>query len=423
MAGRTATQNGDWNDNATWGGASFPTSSDSVGLGTFHVTANVVSACQNLSGGPSSELILTKNNFTSAGTMALADVAVTTGPDMAGVTLQAGLIDIGASGSLTLSDDLAIVGNFELGGGTLDMNSKDMTANGNIVYSSGTLSNAGRITQDGTSDLNWGTLANLFDYAIAADATITLITAATTSARSFTSAAGSSLSPTTDQKFQVRTPMGAGWWVQAGSVSCEVRVWSANSAPGGDIILTDANLRFDADGIFTATMDGNINLGTGTLSVLGAGAGKTQTIEMEANALTCVLALLGRASGTADGKLDLGTGTHSIGEIKGFHADNADNTLALGTCTILNMTTGIVGVNLDTVTATVAHLHGDGTSTITDVDISAGGTIICHNFNQAGSTGNSGDIIFASRVPGAIVPSGILQHTRHQNRRRSRRMA
>ncbi len=421
MADRVATQNGNWNDTATWGGAAVPTISETVHLLTFHVTANVVSSCTWLTGGTSSELILTKNDFTASSTITLDEIAVTTAPDMAGVTLAASLVDIGTNGSLTLSDDLAIVGNLKLGGGTLDMNSKDMTVNGNVVWSAGTLSNRGTLTQS-TGQLNWSSASQTFDYGIAAGATVTLVISATSYAKSFTSGSNSSLESPTGKRFTVFLPTGSGWWVQGGDVSVNVLIFQANMAPGGPIVLLGNNLHFQSGSITTVTMDGEIDIGGGDLTIDGSIAGRRQIVEMGSYSLTCASAVIGNLGNAGDGELDLGSGTHSIGSISGGHLDNTDNTLALGTCTILNMTTGIVGAKIDTVTATVAHLYGDGTSTITDVTL-ASGTIICHNFNKTGSTGNSGDIIFVSGVPGAIVPSGILQHTRHQNRRRSRRMA
>ena len=422
MADRTASQNGDWNDNATWGGASFPALLDLVDLATFHVDANVPSACATLVGGISSELRLTKNNFTCLSTMTLADVAVTTGPDMEGVILQAILVDIGANGSLTLSDDLVIVGNFELGGGTWDMGSNDMTVYGNLIYSGGSMANDGRVIQ-GSGNLDWFTAPNLLDYEQAAGSLVSIVGAPYSWVRKFTQAVDATLQSPTG-KYMLMYQADAGWWNALGTVTADVHVNRTLTAPGNTISLVNADLYFETNAVHSITMDAGIALGTGALRVHGSGAAPgCYTLTMGSHGVTCGDVVIGKASAvTGKGIVDLGSGTHSIASIAGGHADNDGNTLALGTCTILNMTTGIVGVNLDTVTATVAHLYGDGTSTITDVTL-ASGTIICHNFNKTGSTGNTGDIIFVSGVPGAIVPSGILQHTRHQNRRRSRRMA
>lgn len=393
MADRTASQNGNWNDNATWGGAAFPTIAESVDLATFHVTANVLVACASLVGGVSSELILLRQYFTCAGTMTLDNVAVTTAADMAGVFLGAALVDIGENGSLTLSDDYFINGNLELGGGVLDIGSNDLLVRGDLTYSSGTLSNPGTITQE-TGNLNWSGFNATFHFAVAPDQTVTLVTAAVSFVKSFTSTSGSTLQPTTTQELEVRSPS-VGWWSQAGTVSCDVFIFRGNSAPGGDITLADADLTFQADGVFTVTMDGNIDIGAGTLNIEGALNDHTQTLDMNGFLLTTALVILGRGGNTGDGKLDLGEGTHSIGEIKGNLAANVDNTLTLGTCSITDMTTGIVGLLIDTHTATVAHLHSaNGTSTINDMNTT--GAVYCHSFDESGSGNLTGNIYFVS---------------------------
>ncbi len=422
MADRVATQNGNWNDTATWGGAAVPTISETVHLLTFHVTANVAASCTWLTGGSSSELILTKNDFTASGTITLAEIAVTTAVDMAGVTLSASLVDIGTNGSLTLSDDLAIDGNLELGGGTLDMGSNNLTVYGNITYSGGSMANDERVIQ-GSGNLDWFSSVNLLDYEQAAGSLVSLVNSESSWIRKFTQPGDATLQSPTG-KYMVMYQADAGWWNALGTVTADVHVNRTSSAPGSTISLVNADLYFQTSSVNSITMDAGIALGTGALRVYGSlASANSYTLTMGSYGVTCGDVVIGRATAvTGKGTVDLGSGTHSIASIAGGHANNDGNTLALGTCTIRNMTTGIVGLKIDTVTATVAHLYGDGTSTITDVTL-ASGTIICHNFNQAGSTGNSGDIIFVGAVPGAIVPSGILQHTRHQNRRRSRRMA
>jgi len=138
MAAFTATQNGNWDASATWGGAGVPGVEDTVDLDTFHVTANVVSACASLVGGASSELILTKNNFTCAGVMTLDNVAVTTAADMEGITLSASEFDIGTDGSLTLSDDLILDADLEIDGGGIDTGGNVLALTGDLIRTSGT---------------------------------------------------------------------------------------------------------------------------------------------------------------------------------------------------------------------------------------------------------------------------------------------
>ena len=48
MAVYTATQNGNWNDPATWGGVGTPTSADDVNTASYTVTVNADSSCKNI---------------------------------------------------------------------------------------------------------------------------------------------------------------------------------------------------------------------------------------------------------------------------------------------------------------------------------------------------------------------------------------
>ncbi len=327
-----------------------------------------------------------------------------------------------AANDVTMDEASAALAGFTLGGGALDMASFAMTVNGNMAYSAGTLSNPGTVTQGGTSTLAWGSGTAALIYAQAAGSIISLITDMFSQVQSFAQPSFATLQSSEGRLLLVVDPS-AGWWNALGTVDVEVWI-REGTAPGNDIVLTDKPLRFFTSTIATLTMDANIDTGTGALGVDGTGTGDSMTLSMAGFALTCGAAILGAtAANTGNGILNLPSGVHSIASVAGGNAANSGNTLALGTSTIRNMTTGIVGVDIDTVTVTAAHLYGDGSSTITDVDISAGGVIRCHNFDEANSTGNAGAIIFVTGVPGAIVPSGILQHTRHQNRRRSRRMA
>ena len=396
MADRVATQDGNWNDNATWGGAAFPTISETVHLLTFHVTANVVASCTWLTGGTSSELILTKNDFTASSTITLDEIAVTTAVDMAGVTLTATLVDIGTNGSLTLSDDLAIDGNLELGGGLLDMNSKDIVVAGNLTYSGGTLDNPGTMTQD-DGTLDWGSYTNGLNYELAPGATVSLVDSVFSDVAKFTSPDPSLLQSVQGRSLAFYQPA-AGWWAAEGTVAVDVLVNRGQNASGDvAITLADKNLTFQTNGTASITMTADIDIGTGAIVIQGALADKHQTLDMTGQSVTCGAIRLGpAAANSGEGVLVLDGATHSIASIAGGHADNADNTLALGTCTINDMVAGIDGTLIDTVTATAVHLYGNGATTITDVDISAGGFIFCHNFNKAGSTGNVGNVRFVA---------------------------
>ena len=300
-----------------------------------------------------------------------------------------------AANDVTMDEASNPLGAFTLGGGDFDMASFAMPVNGDVVVSGGGIANPGTVTQGGESAMDWGS-GSTFHYALAAAAVVT-IGGATCFVRSFSAPAGATLQPLVDQTLAVLAPE-AGWWVSEATVTVHVLVTDTNAAPGGDIVLVDKNLTIQSSATHAITMDGDIHIGTGELRVMGTGVGDAQSVTMNGNALMCGPVVLGATSGTGEGNLDLDGATHSIASIAGRHDDNDANTLALGTCSI-TMTTGIAAgspTQIDTVTATVVHLYGNGSSTIKGVDISAGGTIYCHDFDRTGSTGNDGDIRFVS---------------------------
>lgn len=415
MAVVTSIANGDWIADAAsvWDTGAIPAVGDTTLLNGHAIVVDGGISITNLLGAGAATLAFGAQTFDASNAMVLDSIEATAGA----ATITASSFAIGETagrGKLTLTDDLTLTSDFELDGGELDMNSKDIAITGNIVYSSGTVSNRGTITQGGSNILDWGETTSIFDYHVEAGATIT-VDNGVSYVKSFTSGVGSTIQPDTTDALTIRQPS-AGWWSsQLGTVAINVNVFVTNAAPGGDITLEDTNLAFQGNDT-TITMDGAIDLGAGTLTVAGYTTGKNQILNMDIFSLTCDAVLLGTAAAdTRDGDLNLGSGTHSIGSITGGHANNTDNTLALGTCAI-SMTTGIVGANIDTVTATAAHLYGNGTTTIKNVDISAGGTIYCYNFDKAGSTGNSGDIRFVSKLS-APPPSVFHRAPRRRLRR------
>lgn len=96
MAARTASVSGNWNDTATWGGASFPVAGDTVTINAgITVTVNVASACASVVVNAGAAAGITMNN-----TLTLT----------AGLTLQSNTVISGAS-ALTLTASQTLTSN------------------------------------------------------------------------------------------------------------------------------------------------------------------------------------------------------------------------------------------------------------------------------------------------------------------------
>ncbi|MGG9972180.1 autotransporter-associated beta strand repeat-containing protein [Ferruginibacter sp. SUN002] len=121
LAQRTASVSGNWNNTATWGGASVPTSTDAVTInGNVTVTVNVSNAtCLSMAINPSNNNQTGTLAFTSGGV-----VAVLGNVTIGGSGNRAGSIDMSSGGTLQLTGAFTIsnLNTFTAGTGTIEYN-------------------------------------------------------------------------------------------------------------------------------------------------------------------------------------------------------------------------------------------------------------------------------------------------------------
>jgi len=284
----------------------------------------------------------------------------------------------------------------------------DMLVSGDFKFKSATATWADaddcQVTIDGDGDLENAGYANTIKELVVVDGVT-----ATLTANCFTKKASPAGTIDGAKALYIFGPTAA-WWNQTGSgaVECDVVVRNATAGPGGAVTLSDTDLTvLSSLGDKTLTLDADVSVGAGTIKLETTGAGDDQTLTGTGVLTASLLQLSTHTGAGASCTANLTGETHFIGAINGTAQgeNGAQNILALGTCNIQSMTTGLDGANL-TVTADSVHLYGNGsTTTIKNVDISAAGTIWCHGFDEAGSTGNheDSDIRFVGGAGGQML--------------------
>lgn len=230
-------------------------------------------------------------------------------------------------------------------------------------YTAGTATGLS-ITQSGTNDADWNTsTGKLVLYTAGTGATITLKgTAVITQAL----AGSGAIAPDASEYIYIHTPAD-NFWSYTGACSAPLKIYHGVSvSSGAAITLVNANVDVVSSGD-TLTMDGNLNIGTGALTLRGATTGANSTLTMSGNGLTCASVLVGyTTANVGSGIINFGSGLHIITGNMGRGNDaNTANAFALDTGNFL--LGGILngdnqGTNGITVTSDGANIVASGAS-------------------------------------------------------------
>lgn len=194
----------------------------------------------------------------------------------------------------------------------------------------------------------------------------------------------------------------------SGTITCDVMFTTVNNSPGADVIITDADLTYDGNAT-TLTMDGNIQLGTGTLNPRATADAGLASVDMTSFGFTGEGIVLGQtAAQDRSGAIDFGSGVHHIGSggISSGNAANTGNAINFNTSPLIvdsgATITGANGANPVTCTNTSGSIRGG--CTVTGIDLTGQGVLDCRGCTDGG--GNSSEVLFGALGTGQRMMMG-----------------
>lgn len=260
-------------------------------------------------------------------------------------SVTGGLLNINAGGTHTAAD-AASWDSFTLTAGTYVDGGKDHSIAGNISVMGGTLTSTGDWTMTANGDAVNGT-SNGFSNVIV-DGTTTMTLAGAFRLKKLTMTGGGTVSESGARYLYFNPPADDFWQVTNGTVNVRVIVdFTSGSYSTGNSITLGNNKNFEIDrttnGTTGLTLDGDLNIGTGTFEV-GDGSANAYC-DLGANTITCGN-LNTDTSGTAT--LDVGTSTINIGTtFEGSGLAVTGEAIDGGHCLIVGGTVQNVSLPLD----------------------------------------------------------------------------
>ena len=406
MATIKTAQTGDWNDTNTWVGGVVPAPCDAAVIDDTHV----VTVTADLAGvNPDS---LAADTAPDTGTIHFGSYEFQVGniieldrltATAGGATFQANSIDLGPDGTLTLTDDCSLTGDFLLDGGEIAFGPYRIAVFGDITRTSGTDSadTGGGFDVSQDADVVWANSYSFIEWGILAGVTATVTGGV--GGRKFIADATSSIvgggntltiwNPNANNYLSLPVGVADNLNVQARSPDGRTNSYDVDTG-GGTYFL------FPASAFGTVTQSGDLYCSTCTLQPYADGT--TETFNMDGRLIATGIVTLGGAPNRSC-ILNLSDKVHSIGGLVHGNAANENNELNLGACTLLS--TGTVDGNNDeadpmVVTASGANLHG---GTIQDTTV----TGLIHAWGVTDGAGNTNVAHESSIGPGANVGTGI----------------
>lgn len=306
MAVYTATQDGNWNDPLTWGGAGPPTSADNVNTASYTVTVNAASSCKDITIGAGGTL-----NHSGTNTLTVTGNWTNNGTYNGGTN---GIIEFAGTNPATINGNT----NFEeliISKGSL---AATLTINGATTVSNGgsLTMNSGLVTIPATRSFTINPIANISIPNIAGFDVIggTLSTTGfsiTNEGLIRISSGTANLASSTGNK--VHTQFDGAFVVSGGSVNIGGRLENTASGTLSPTSITSGITI--TGGIVTLCTAGNNASGAGSLNVTTAGnfifTGGTLVFQRESTAGTAIdLGLLsgGGTKNTVGGTFQFGNG-------------------------------------------------------------------------------------------------------------------
>ena len=298
-------------------------------------------------------------------------------------------------GSLLFVDDIKLTGNFDLAGGTIDTNSKDLiVTDGTISYSSGVVTELNLVT-NGTGDITWNTTSNPITFLTVS--TGTLSKTGPTVVKKLLVQSGATLTSTNPLRIRQATSNDyidiQGTFEGTGDLDIQGQADVSNSGRivlGDDVTLTIGAFASPT----TLTFTGEIK----SADTIIRGLAGTNSCVAQINSPFVDLGdvLLGQAGVDRAGILNL-TATAKIASLA--QTATATSTEGLNLNSAFVELTGIVDGTGVTVTADdeAVHIVGiGGSADITNVDITGGNAVHTHECldNDAAVGANGAEITF-----------------------------
>jgi len=298
------------------------------------------------------------------------------------------------AGTVTIIDypgaELDVEGDFVLAGGTIDGNDKELAAHGSVTYTAGTATDL-KITQDGTGNLAWDTVANpLAEYTASAGAVVTLT--GHVDYKKATIEAGASLSG----NFSFRAaPTANNFLNMAGTIgeTVDVTIGLTSSLSNSGIVAANTLLVTGADDVLTQSGV----LTADTTAIAGDGDGEYAQLILAVDGCDLGAAALGTATGTdRHGKLNTAGYTMAIDSLVDLAGGSSE--VILGSSAIY-LNGGWDAENIAIVN-TAAVIYGkDKTSAHLDyVDVSGSNPLTAF---FCGDDGNNTDVTFVDAALGS----------------------
>ena len=201
----------------------------------------------------------------------------------AAATITATSIDLGAAGTLTMSDDLTINGGFLLDGGTIDFDSNKITITGAATWSSSaavTTGVGGGFSYSGSCSCNWAAMGNDLYHNVEAGAT--LVPTGAVFAKEFIADPASSIVPGALRTLTLFNPPANDFIsipegvVTGSALNVELRP-GATKSNSGDVYTNGNVLVFPPSGTGTLNFSGDLSCAAFSNGPHGVGV---QTVNM-----------------------------------------------------------------------------------------------------------------------------------------------
>ena len=272
------------------------------------------------------------------------------------------------------------MGSFTLTSGTFS-GVHDLSINGNLTYTSGTVTHTGVWTLATSASVSWNAISGPIPALVVGNG-VTMTLGNNVYAKKLTVPASGVVAMGANV-LVIRASADnfaslLGTWTGTGGV--QVRYFSVPRSNNGAISIGSIPFRVWPENAATLTQTANLTCGAIQLNTNASGAA---TLTMGAGAkLTCGAVTLGYPSGTISGILDLSSGgVHQIASLVRGHADNTANALTLGSASLFVTGTlnGYAGETYKiTVTTSGGRIDAQGTGRVTAVDCSATGRLVVY---------------------------------------------
>ncbi len=248
-----------------------------------------------------------------------------------GSVTDTGIVLIFSAGTTTFGDDV-LVGDSTQSGGTVDTNGHTLVCSGDVLRTSGTITEINlRTTGTGTLTGYTPTIP-LSSFVCETGAITTLVGdggANMTTIRGTLEGDGN--------MFSIGNPPVAGWWgVQTGIFNASLIIRNTNNAPGNDVTVASGNaVVIETTSTRAITFDANLDFTGSTVHIQGTGAGDSMTVNMDKYSLKCGAMTVGDdGATTGKGIFNAGSGAHEIASVSSGNVANVGTIFNLDSSTL-----------------------------------------------------------------------------------------